>query len=154
MAVGVSNTQSGLRAELVFHRQTSLLHVWTPEIRREDDDRRRSACTGRKRSQAFGIGHQGTRIVKRRSGCDQKWPGYSVRGEGLGNVEQILLDVKQAERTAHDCIPFTVERISKTHPWGNIVLAVGDVASEGERGITLFGLRNHLQIVAQPVVQR
>lgn len=154
VAVSVSNTKSCLRAELMFHGQTPLLNIRTAESRRENDEGWSSARAGRKRGQAVGVGHR-----KRRAGRTKRWPnhdekgsGYSVRSEGLRYIQQILLNVEQAEGATHHCASFTVERVRETYSRGDVILTVGNVAGEGERGIAFLGLREHLQVVAQAVV--
>ena len=48
VTIGISHTQSGLGAELVFYGDITLLHVGTTECGREDDDGRSAARAGGK----------------------------------------------------------------------------------------------------------
>jgi hypothetical protein len=70
--------------------------------------------------------------------------GHAVGGERLRHIEQIFLDVKQAEGSSDNSGAFVVEPIGKANARGDIVLAVRNVAGELERRVALARLRQNL----------
>src|SRR6185437_8985658 len=153
VTVNVTQAQGGVAAELVLHRKIRLLHIRTAEIRREHQQRWCAPSARWEAGQAGGKVHDGAGIAEARPRTYQELARYAIGECGLGDVQQVLLDIKQAKRAAHHRAVMRIERVSKPDARRNVVFAVIDLARHREGGIANRRLRQHLQIVARAVVE-